>query len=109
MRTYEHTALILAAYLKAFGKPRLRISGETFRKISGRSTVKSALISHVRDWLEDYGVTIFELSRGGYALVAVSALEGAPTARLNDMLPNWKRLSVDDLSVQLGIEEADEE
>jgi hypothetical protein len=103
MREYRHIALLLALLLKRSGKSRLRISATQFRQISGRQKVKSALVSHVRDWLEEFDVTIFELWGGGYALVAIRALEGAPTVKLPETIPGWKLLNIADIENELDI------
>lgn len=110
-RSYDHVALILAALLRESGKSRLRISDKTFRKASGRpSTIRRALVEGVEGWLADFGVMLVELERGGYALVASSALEGAPSATLAKTLPNWKNMSREELMARLElVDESSEE
>ncbi|NLR72900.1 hypothetical protein HGI47_18655 [Novosphingobium sp. ERN07] len=108
MRDYRHIALIIAACVAESGKTRLRISKAQFRRISGRSQVKRGLITNVRDWLEDFGVAMFENSRGGYALVSIESLEGAPPIKLNALLPNWRTIEETDLLKIIGHTDADE-
>ena len=74
----ESVALLLALLLKRAEKTRARISDKTLRSVSGRVTIRDAFIADVRSWLEEVGVMMVRLERGGYALVAISALEGAP-------------------------------
>lgn len=105
-RSYDHIALILAALLKESGRTRLRISDKTFRMASGRPTaIRRALVEGVEGWLADYGVMMIELDRGGYALIATSALEGAPSTTLKRTLANWKQLTPEELIARLELDE----
>ncbi len=72
-------AVLIATLLHRTGKKRARITGKTLRYISGRTTIRDAFKSEVRNWLDEFGVVMVSLEqRGGFALVARSALEGAP-------------------------------
>jgi len=95
--SYELVALRLAVLLKRTSKARARVSEKTLRLLSGRSTLREAFLSTVRAHLEDLNVTFVRLDRGGFALIATSALEGAPPALVKNLMPNFKTLSDHDL------------
>lgn len=80
------TALLLAVMFKRAGKTRARISEKTLRHVARRSTLRDSFTLEVRDWLEDFGIVGVALDRGGYALVAISALEGAPVVTAKEHL-----------------------
>jgi hypothetical protein len=108
-RPYNSIALVLSVLLARSGKTRIRISDKTFRIVSGRTTIREALVSSVRGLLEDYGVLMIRLDRGGYALVASSALEGAPSFTLKTTFPEWRRTSDSEMADELGVEDPAEE
>lgn len=108
-RPYHSIALVLAVLLKRSGKSRMRISDATFRLISGRATVRDALISNVKAWLEDYGSLMFRLERGGYAIVAISAFEGAPNQTLRNGFPDWRKATDSSMAAELGVEDPAED
>lgn len=101
--TPETVALRLAVLLKRSEKTRARVSEKTLRILAGRSTLRDSLVGSVRDALEDLGVVSVRLERGGYALVASSALEGAPIALSKNLMPEFKKLSDDDLWGELDL------
>lgn len=101
--TPETVALRLAVLLKRSEKTRARVSEKTLRILAGRSTLRDSLVGSVRDALEDLGVVSVRLERGGYALVASSALEGAPIALAKKLMPEFKKLSDDDLWGELDL------
>ena len=71
-------ALLLAVMMSRAGKTRARISEKTIRVIASRTILRDAFIGSVRVWLEEFGVQMVRLQRGGFALVSIDALEGAP-------------------------------
>lgn len=71
-------ALLLAVLMKRAAKTRARISDKTLKVISRRKNLRVKFLGDVRAWLEDCGYQMIELDRGGLALVAISALDGAP-------------------------------
>jgi hypothetical protein len=78
MKTAEETALLMALLLKRSEQTRARISEATIRKLSGRRHIRSAFISMLLQHLDDLGLNMSELDRGGYGLIKASVLEGAP-------------------------------
>ncbi|HQV03842.1 MULTISPECIES: hypothetical protein [unclassified Novosphingobium] len=107
-RPYHSIALVLAVVLNRSSSTRIRISEKTFKRISGRSTLRDALITNVKALLEDYGAMMFRLDRGGFAIVAISAFEGAPSATLRSTFPEWNSTSDQAMAEELGLEDADE-
>ncbi|MBV7556107.1 hypothetical protein KW841_27530 [Pseudomonas sp. PDM28] len=105
--TSETVALRLAVLLKRSGKTRARISEKTLRILAGRSTLRESLIVSVRDALEDLGIVSVRLDRGGYALVASSALEGAPSALAKNLMPEFRKLADDDLWNELDLSDGE--
>ncbi|KPN91530.1 hypothetical protein AL066_14740 [Pseudomonas nunensis] len=101
--TPETVALRLAVLLKRSEKTRARVSEKTLRILAGRSTLRESFVVSVRDALEDLGVVSVRLDRGGYALVASSALEGAPSALAKNLMPEFRKLSDDDLWGELDL------
>jgi hypothetical protein len=74
----RQAALLIALQLKRAQKTRARVSEKTVKLICGRTMLREAFLYDLRRWLEDFGVLLVHLERGGFALVAISALEGAP-------------------------------
>ena len=112
----SHVALLLAVMLHRSGKTRARVSEKTIRLIACRERLKSAFIEELRRWAEEYGVIVILLNRGGYALIAISALEGAPVVLAKNHIKSEAialkndNLDCDKLYKELGlIEEGDEE
>jgi hypothetical protein len=86
--TAQDTALLLAAMLHRSRKTRGRISEKTIKFISQRERLKGAFVTDLRGQLEELGVMMVPLDRGGFALVALSALEGAPSLLARDYIAN---------------------
>jgi hypothetical protein len=89
-RTPRETALLVALLLKRSEKTRGRISTATIRRLSKRKHIRQPFIELFDKYLGDLGVALIDIERGGFAIVASSALNGAPplTARrylLNDL------------------------
>lgn len=57
---------------------RARISGRTIRIISKRRTLRTAFLETLGRELDDLGIHMVELERGGFGIILVSALDGAP-------------------------------
>lgn len=93
----ETVALRLAVLLKRTEKTRARVSEKTLRILSGRTTLRDSFVVSIRNALEDFGVVAVRLDRGGFALIATSALEGAPSALVKNLMPDFKKLSDDKL------------
>lgn len=113
-RSYDETATLLALLLHRFGKTRCRVSKKTFEVISQRARLHRSFIELVRVGLEDLGVVLFDLERGGFALVAASALEGAPPASSKLITADLMQLrtgkmTFEDILTELGFDDEDEE
>jgi hypothetical protein len=95
MRTAEETAVLLAYLLKRSGETRVRVTEKTVRRVSQRTYIRNAFVNMVVQHLDDLGLVMTELERGGYAVVRASIFEGAPvvTAKslLQDVLKELKK------------------
>lgn len=96
-------ALRLAILLKRSEKTRARVSEKTLRILSGRSTLRESFVVDIRNALEELSIVSVRLDRGGFALIATSALEGAPTALVKNLMPDFKKLSDDMLWNELDL------
>jgi hypothetical protein len=108
------TSLLLALLFKRSKANRGRLSETTIRKLSGRSKLRTAFISDVRDDLDDLGYAFLEIERG-YAIVPTSALNGAPSITAKKYLPdiagligNGKPIDWSAIEVELGLDQGDE-
>lgn len=107
----ETVALRLAVLLHRSGKARGRVSDSTYRILSERQTLRESFMTRVAQWLEEFGIIIVRISRGGHALIAISALEGAPPISVKEHFPaaQRKNLTNDDLYSELGLNQEDED
>lgn len=87
----KQAALLIALMLKRAEKTRARVSEKTVKLICERSMLRDAFLYDLRRWLEDFGVLLVRLERGGFTLVAVSALEGAPPIFAKDSLAKERK------------------
>ena len=109
MLTPEEAALLIALLFKRAGQKRARISNATIRRLSRRSRIRGAFIDMLVPHLDDLGITMVELDRGGYGLIPSTALDGAPaiTAKkhLPDELKQLKQGKLDFDEVRAEVEE----
>jgi len=77
-RSTEHTALLVAALLKRSGQRRARISESTIRVLSKRRTLRDSFKERLRAELDDIGIHLVQLERGGFGVIPINALDGAP-------------------------------
>src|ERR1700722_7636268 len=98
-RTTEETAILVALLLKPSGQKRARLSESTIRVLSKRKTLRDAFKERLRSELDDIGIHIVQLERGGFGVIPIRALNGAPaiTAKryLGDELKKLKKDSDD--------------
>ena len=115
---YPHpriVALLLALMVHRQKKARARISEKTLRSVSRRSTIRGSFLSDLGGELEDIGYVLVSLARGGYALIAISALEGAPSLLARDHIAEELRSlrngTLDEAALwrELGYDDQDEE
>ena len=109
------TSLLLALLFKRSKVTRARLSEITIRKLSGRSKLRSAFISVLKESLDDLGYAFLEIERG-YAMIPMDALNGAPSITANKYLPDLALLikqgkSIDWSSIEgeLGLDQSSEE
>lgn len=102
------TALRLAVMLKRSGKARARISEKTLRIVSRRTFLRDAFVVELRGILEELGIVLVRIPRGGFVLITIASLEGAPpiTARAH---PEVRRMDQRDLEIELALDDPDDE
>lgn len=86
-RTPEQAAILVALLLKRSGHRRARISENTIRLLSKRHTLRDAFKSRLTAELDDLGIHLVELQRGGFGAIFVSALDGAPSITTKRVMP----------------------
>ena len=77
-RSTERTAVLVATLLKRSGQRRARISENTIRVLSKRRTLRDAFKERLRSELDDLGIHLVQLERGGFGVIPINALNGAP-------------------------------
>ncbi|GGX23289.1 hypothetical protein [Undibacterium macrobrachii] len=111
----KQVALIIAVLFKRSEKTRARVSEKTIKSLARRTTLRSAFTSDLRCWLEDFGILLVQLDRGGFALVTIAALEGAPTILAKNYVKEERKalasgtLNEDTLFEELGITSEEDE
>ncbi len=114
MRTPEETALLIALLFTRSKQKRARVSISTVRHLSNRRAIRSTFLNRVDDCLDDFGLILIELERGGYGLIASSILEGAPAITAKKYLQDYLRGKVDfdaireEVAQGAGLEDDDE-
>lgn len=94
MRSVEDTSVLVATLLKASGASRARISEATVKRLSNRKRLSTSFVLRLKSWLEaDYNIGLFQLERGGFGLLVVRVLDGAPTVTDRE----WKALISSDI------------
>lgn len=94
-RSTEQTAVLVATLLKRSGQRRARISDKTIRVLSKRRTLRDAFKERLSAELDDIGIHLVQLQRGGFGVIPINALDGAPTITakkyLSDELKRLKK------------------
>lgn len=80
MRTAYETALLTALLFKRSNQKRIRVSLNTIRYLSERTTIRLSFIRMLLDNLDTLGLVMIENSRGGYSIIRSNLLDGAPIA-----------------------------
>jgi hypothetical protein len=79
MRTPRESALLIALLFKRANKTRARISDKTVLILSKRKKyLRASFVELLTAELDDLGFVLVELNRGGFGLIPISALNGAP-------------------------------
>jgi hypothetical protein len=102
-------AMLLAVMLKRSGKTRARVSEKTIRILARRQVLRESFISEVKGDLEELDVIAVRLARGGFGLVAISALEGAPSLTAKESFPEHRATNDDFLWQELNLESVGDE
>jgi hypothetical protein len=87
MPNAEETAMLVAVLFKRAALKRARISNLTIRRLSNRRSIRTAFLRSLIDHLDDRGLILVELERGGYGLIPSSSLDGAPAITAKKYLP----------------------
>ena len=110
IRTPEEVAVLTAVMFKRSTHKRARLSLQTIRRVSGRNHIRGAFIQMLTQHLEDLGLNMHELDRGGYGLIPSSALDGAPAITVKRLLSDdLKRLKQGKIDIDDFRSELDEE
>jgi len=109
-RSPYDTALLLSLLLKRSEKPRARVSELTMKKLGGRALLRESFLGYLKYELEELSVVMSRLKRGGFALVDVSSLEGAPAIMAKNLLSDTLRglksgaITIADIEDELSID-----
>lgn len=111
LRTVQQTALLLAVLLKRSDQNRIRVSNKTVVELRG-GKLYAAFVVSLRTELEDLGVCLAELDRGGFGLLKISSLEGAKPVTPEKVFTSEELLSTSSFAdnamfAELDIEEPD--
>ena len=108
----SETALLLALLFKRANLRRARVSSATIRKLSGRTMLRAPFVADLRSALDELGLVLVEVDRGGYALIPWQALNGSPpiTAKkyLSDVVGSGD-IDFDHVKQELGYGDSEEE
>jgi hypothetical protein len=74
----EQTAVLIATLLHRSRERRARISERTVRILSRRRPLRDVFKEKLRAELDDLGIHLVQLERGGFGLIPTRALDGAP-------------------------------
>src|SRR5438105_3697775 len=109
MHTVQQTAVLVAVLFKRSGEKRARVSEKTIRRLAKRSHLRTVFLKQLLDHIDDLGLTMTELPRGGYGILPSSALEGAKpiTAKryMAEDLKNLEQRKVDFEELAAELEE----
>jgi len=86
-RSAEQTAILVSALLKRSEQRRARVSDKTIRVLSNRRTLRDAFKQRLREELDDIGIHLVQLERGGFGVIPINALDGAPAITAKKYLP----------------------
>ena len=94
-RTAEETAILVALLQKRARVKRARISEKTIRVLSKRRTLRTVFLDRLSKELDELGIHMVEIDRGGFGIIPIRALDGAPAILaktfLSDDLKKLKR------------------
>ena len=105
MHTPEETAKLVALLLKRTEKKRARISRKTLLRLSKRRIIRTVFLDLLKANLENWGLILIELERGGYGMIPSSALEGAPPITDKKYLQDVLRVRIRFPSIRKELEQ----
>ena len=112
MPSPSETALLIALMLKNSGRRRARLTSRTVKKLSGRDYLKASFVRHLQEELDNLGFVLPELAQGGFGLLPVGALEGAPritaAIHMDEYLTQMKQgevIDFDEICALLALDE----
>jgi len=77
--------------------------------LAKRKRLRSAFVSNLREELDDLDFAFLEINRG-YAMVEMSALNGAPPISIANQMPDYgkgKNIDFDRIEMELGFDRKD--
>lgn len=109
MRTPRETAILIKLLFKRANKTRARISNKTVLVLSKRKKyIRTSFLEMLTAELDDLGLVLIELERGGFGLIPTSALNGAPSITAKkfiwDDLKELRKGNIDYEDIQNEIE-----
>lgn len=87
-RSAEEVALLLYKLLENSGQKRGRVSDTTIRLLSKRTLLRHKFLEDLTSHLEEIGIILSELHRGGFGMMYASLLEGAPAITAKKYMKN---------------------
>jgi len=84
----EQTAVLVASLLHRSQERRARISERTIRILSRRRTLRDAFKDRLRAELDDLGIHLVQLERGGFGVIPINALDGARSITAKKYMPD---------------------
>lgn len=86
MMDAQQTARLLAVGFQRSRQNRARVSLKSVQRISGRNRVAAPFIVALLEFMAEYGITMAELTTGGFGLLYTSALNGAKSLPVTNFL-----------------------
>jgi hypothetical protein len=83
----EQAAVLVASLLQRSQERRARISERTIRILSRRRTLRDAFKDRLRAELDDLGIHLVQLERGGFGVIPINALDGARAITAKKYMP----------------------
>src|SRR4051812_27886902 len=97
----EETAVLIGVLFKRAGQQRARISEATIRRLSGRSHLRTVFVNRLLAEVDDLGLTMTQLARGGYGMIRSRALEGAPPITAKKFLADELKIAKKGLDMDM--------
>ena len=111
----QQVALLLALMQKRAERTRSRLSEKTLKNLASRTVLRDAFIYELRQALEDLGILLVRLDRGGFALVTISALDSARPILVREYVATERAalrdgsLDAQSLLAELGLSDGEDE